>query len=138
MTSYSRRDFNKMMVNALLTASGLLGFGGLIRYLGYSTEPPSPTEFDLGAASDYPIGSRTVLSEVPALLIHEDSGFTALSLVCPHLGCTVQDNQNGLVCPCHGSHFGSEGTLLGGPATQPLRSLRLEITDDDHIRLFLS
>ncbi len=86
----SRRDFLKVARAAFLTAAGLLGLGGLLRYLSYQTDPPAQTDFDLGPAADYPPGSRTPLPQVPALLVHGEAGFTALSLLCPHLGCTVQ------------------------------------------------
>ena len=57
----SRRDFLKLARTVLLTASGLLGLGGLLRFLSYQSQPPAPTEFDLGPASDYAPGSRTIL-----------------------------------------------------------------------------
>ncbi len=138
MIDDSRRGFLKLATRTLLAASGLLGIGGLLRYLSYSSEPPSKTEFDLGSAADYPMSSRTLLPDVPALLIHTETGFSALSLACPHLGCTVQDGSVELVCPCHGSRFDANGAVLRGPARQALRSLRVEVTGDDHLRLYLT
>lgn len=137
MSEYPRRDFLKMTTNALLAASGLLGLGGLLRYLSYSSEPPPRTKFELGSAANYPPGSRTLLPDVPALLIHTEAGFMAFSLVCPHLGCTVEDGEDGLICPCHGSRFDAGGTALRGPARQPLRALRVETSADNQLRLFL-
>ncbi len=132
----SRRDFLKWMRTALLTLSGLLGLAGLARFLGYQSQPPAPTEFDLGSASSYPLGSRTLLPQVPALLIRAGSGFTALSLVCPHLGCTVEPQPQGFTCPCHGSLFDPQGRVLRGPAGKPLSVLRLETTPDGHLHVF--
>lgn len=126
MPNPTRRDFLKLTTTALLTASGLLGLGGLLRFLDYRTEPPLKTEFDLGAATKYPLDSRTLLPDVPAVLIHAESGFSALSLVCTHLGCTVEQNADGFACPCHGSGFDSSGNVTHGPAAQRLRSLRVE------------
>jgi len=37
MPDASRRDFLKLATTALLTASGLLGLAGLIRFLDFST-----------------------------------------------------------------------------------------------------
>ncbi len=138
MTDYPRRDFLKMTTNALLAVSGLLGVGGLLRYLSYSSEPPPRTEFELGSTANYPPGSRTLLPDVPALLIHTEAGFTAFSLVCPHLGCTVEDREDGLICPCHGSRFDAGGTALRGPARQPLRALRVETDPDGQLHLFMN
>jgi cytochrome b6-f complex iron-sulfur subunit len=135
-TDLSRRDFLKLTRTVLLSASGLLGLGGLIRFLSYSTQPAAPTEFGLGLASDYAPGSRTVLPDVPALLVHGENGFTALSLVCTHLGCTVESLPEGFACPCHGSRFDLEGKVKRGPASKPLVALRVEIGTDGKLRLF--
>ena len=132
----SRRDFLKLGTAALLTASGLIGLGGLIRFLDFQTEPVPKTEFDLGSASKYPIGSRTALQDVPALLIHNPNGFTALSLVCTHLGCTVQEKPDGFTCPCHGSRYDENGNVLRGPAQKPLKPLRVETTSSGHLMLY--
>jgi cytochrome b6-f complex iron-sulfur subunit len=132
----SRRDFLKVARTAFLTAAGLLGLGGLLRYLSYQTDPPAPTDFDLGPGADYPPGSQTPLVQVPALLIHGEAGFVALSLLCPHLGCTVQSEVEGFACPCHGSRFDSQGGLLRGPAAHPLTALRVETTTDGHLHLY--
>ncbi|MEX2177673.1 MAG: Rieske (2Fe-2S) protein [Gemmatimonadaceae bacterium] len=46
--------------------------------------------------------------------------FTALSPICTHRGCTVDVRGERLVCPCHGSTYDREGTVLRGPAERPL------------------
>ena len=132
----SRRDFLKLVRTVLLTASGSLGLGGLIRFLGYQSQPPAQTEFDLGPASDYAPDSRTVLPDVPALLVRTEMGFSAISLVCTHLGCTVESTPEGFTCPCHGSRFDSQGKLMRGPAAKPLVQLRVETNKDGKLHLF--
>lgn len=138
MADYSRRNFSKMITKGLLSASGLLGLGGLFHYLNFSTGDQPKTEFVLGSASDFPIGSRTVFEDIPAILIHNEDGFTALDLICPHLGCTVTNKDDGFVCPCHGSQFNPEGEVQRGPAKQSLRLLRVELGDDDLLHLLVS
>lgn len=132
----SRRDFLKLASAAILTASGLLGLGGLFRFLNTQTAPLPPDEFLLGPASNYPPGSRTLLPDIPALLLHAQSGFLAISLICPHLGCTVESKPEGFFCPCHGSRFDPQGTVTRGPANKPLRNLRVEVTSDNKLRLY--
>ncbi|MCX6037022.1 MAG: Rieske 2Fe-2S domain-containing protein [Chloroflexi bacterium] len=132
----SRRDFLKLASAAILTASGLLGLEGLFRFLNTQTEPLPPTEFDLGLASNYPPGSRTLLPDIPALLLHAQSGYSAISLVCTHLGCSVESKPEGFACPCHGSRFDPQGNVTRGPANKPLRSLRVEVTSDNELRLY--
>ncbi len=131
----SRRDFLKLTLDSLLAFGGLLGLGGLIRFLSYKTEPPQPTEFDLGLAGNYQPNSKTTFPEVPAVLILSNGKFTALSLVCTHLGCTVAVQSDGFACPCHGSRFNSDGYPVKGPATSPLKTLRVEQTIDGKLIL---
>ena len=133
--SSSRRDFLKLTLNSLLAFSGLMGLGGLIRFLSYKTDPPQPTEFDLGLAEKYLPDSKTTLPEVPAVLIHGNAGFTAFSLVCTHLGCTVEVQADGFACPCHGSRFNNNGYPVKGPAAASLKMLRVEQTPDGKLIL---
>ncbi len=135
MSNISRRDVLKLARNGFLYLSGALALGGLLRFLDYEPNPAPPTEFDLGPVSKYPPGSRTVLSDPPAVLVHDEKEFSALSLVCTHLGCSVEKDANGFTCPCHGSRFDADGKVLQGPAATRLHSLRVEITKEDRLIL---
>jgi cytochrome b6-f complex iron-sulfur subunit len=136
MAEITRRDFLKLASGAILTLSGLLGFSGLFRFLDTQTEPSAPTDFDLGSPGNYPFNSRTVLPDVPALLIRTQSGFSAFSLLCTHLGCTVESKSDGFACPCHGSRFDLQGNVRRGPAGKALNSLRTGITSDGNLHLY--
>ena len=124
-----------MLGKSLLGASGRLGFLGLGRFLSYQPDPPPQTRFDLGPDSLYPSGSTTLLAEAQAVLLATSTGYRALSLVCPHLGCILTSENEGYACPCHGSRFTLDGSLLNGPADQPMRELRMEVTPDRHLVL---
>lgn len=54
--------------------------------------------------------------------------FIALSSRCTHSGCTVNYSatQNNLPCPCHGSVFAVNGSVLNGPANSPLETFTVE------------
>jgi len=132
----TRRDFLKLSTNTLLAVSGALGFGGLIKFLGYQYDKAPPTEFDIGNADEYPYNSRTVLVHIPAVIIHDKNGFQAISLTCTHLGCAIKLRNFGFECPCHGSRFDLEGKTLKGPAVSPLKKLHVEQTEEGTLRLF--
>lgn len=52
-----------------------------------------------------------------------DGELFAVSNVCPHMGCKVHWNsvETSWDCPCHGSRFRPDGTVIEGPALSPLR-----------------
>ncbi|MDO9303423.1 MAG: Rieske 2Fe-2S domain-containing protein [Anaerolineales bacterium] len=135
MNKLSRRDFIKLSTNALFGLSGLLGLGGLLRYLSYLPGPEKPTEFDLGDVANYPVGSRTVRSDIPAVIYNRSGKIVAHSLICTHLGCTIAENGAEFDCPCHGSRFDENGAVLAGPAQKPLQNLRVEILEDGMLKL---
>jgi glycine/D-amino acid oxidase-like deaminating enzyme/nitrite reductase/ring-hydroxylating ferredoxin subunit len=55
----------------------------------------------------------------------DDGTLYQRSAVCTHLGCHLQWNafERTWDCPCHGSHFAPDGTVLNGPAIAPLAEL---------------
>lgn len=52
----------------------------------------------------------------------ENGSLHAVSLRCTHLGCLVHFNaaERSWDCPCHGSRFDVDGSVLEGPAMHPL------------------
>jgi glycine/D-amino acid oxidase-like deaminating enzyme/nitrite reductase/ring-hydroxylating ferredoxin subunit len=78
---------------------------------------PSPEDLSPGTATVTRIGV-----EQCAVYRDEDGTLHALSATCTHLGCTVRfnDAERAWECPCHGSRFAVDGTVLQGPANRPL------------------
>jgi 3-phenylpropionate/trans-cinnamate dioxygenase ferredoxin reductase subunit len=66
------------------------------------------------------------------LAVHRDErgSLHAVTAVCTHLGCVVEWNraEQSWDCPCHGSRFRADGSVIQGPAKRPLehRELRAE------------
>jgi len=131
----SRHQFLTLAWKGLLGLSAALGLGGLCRFLSYQPFPAPITRFDLGPLDELPKQTTIELQEAQAILIPEEDGPAALSLVCPHLGCLVEKRAEGFLCPCHGSQFELDGTLKKGPATSGLRQLKLEVDQNGHLIL---
>ncbi|GAA0664188.1 FAD-dependent oxidoreductase [Streptomyces thermocarboxydovorans] len=57
----------------------------------------------------------------------DDGALHAVSARCTHMGCLVAFNaaERAWECPCHGSRFGTDGTVLQGPATRPLERRKI-------------
>ncbi|CAL8465646.1 g5182 [Coccomyxa elongata] len=72
------------------------------------------------------------------LVVTEDNDLQkfAINSVCTHLQCVVPWNaaENKFMCPCHGSQYNSEGTVVRGPAPLPL-ALAHVATEDDLVQL---
>jgi Rieske Fe-S protein len=73
---------------------------------------------------DYPAKSFIVARDA--------KGFFALRNVCSHFGCQTGVNAaaKSYDCPCHGSRYNLDGTLLQGPALEPLKSYPLSKRGD--------
>lgn len=57
-----------------------------------------------------------------AVYIDENNSVHKFSAICPHLGCVVKWNadEKSFDCPCHGSRFNGQGTVMNGPAMSGL------------------
>jgi cytochrome b6-f complex iron-sulfur subunit len=124
------------LLRGFLGSIGALGLGGVIygayRFLAPGAGACAPVEIslnDIPAGGAYPFQFGTV----PGLLFKvEDGGLKAFSLVCSHLGCTVQWNpeKKTFYCPCHDGLFDAEGNVVSGPPPAPLDRLRVEVRGD--------
>lgn len=131
-----RRDFLKLFTNTMFGLAGVLGLIGLLRFFSYRPVDSRQTEFNLGDLINFPPGSCTFRSDIPAVIYNVAGEYNAYSLVCTHLGCTLEQDGVNLSCPCHGSRFNRDGKVLQGPAQRALKKLRIEIQDDNTLMLF--
>ena len=53
----------------------------------------------------------------------------ALSAICPHLGCLIEHNDRGFVCPCHVSDFDRHGAALRGPSPRSMDPIEARVRD---------
>jgi len=65
--------------------------------------------------------------EMTAVYADPAGDLLAVSAICTHLGCTVGFNSadQSWDCPCHGSRFALDGSVIQGPATKDLVARKL-------------
>lgn len=86
---------------------------------------------DLKNTAELPAGEGDVLSsglKKVAVYRDYDNSLKAFSAICPHLGCIVQWNRDekSFDCPCHGSRFATDGTVINGPSTTDLHKINIK------------
>jgi Rieske Fe-S protein len=92
--------------------------------------------FKLRKPGDYPPGI-TYDPDRRLFVIREGDDFHVVSAVCSHLGCTVQwkADAHRFDCPCHGSRFQQDGTVIGGPAPRPLEWYAVRLSPDGYLEV---
>lgn len=76
------------------------------------------------------VGAR--LDGLGVLLVRVDGQVHALADRCSHRGCALHEGTlagDEIVCPCHGSTFGLDGSLRKGPATSPQPSFEARVRE---------
>jgi menaquinol-cytochrome c reductase iron-sulfur subunit len=68
-------------------------------------------------------------SEQSVWLIKKGEQVNVFSSVCPHLGCTINQNPNGFGCVCHNSAWTAAGETSGGPAPRGMDRLEHKVED---------
>ncbi|HLY27792.1 MAG TPA: Rieske (2Fe-2S) protein, partial [Aggregatilineales bacterium] len=91
-----------------------------------------------GIVTDFQPGTVTPFDAARFFLVRfADGGFLALHSKCTHLACIVGwDKQAGqFACPCHGSIFDQQGTVLHSPAPRPLDRYAIVIDSDGRLKV---
>jgi len=124
-----RRDFLGLASMVTTVSALLFVLAGILRLPRAAVLPVATRKFNvrlpesLAPGDTFEPAGRSV-----AMARDVDGGVYAISKVCPHLGCIVKPTAGGFECPCHGSQFGADGTVLVGPAPKGLPWL--EVTGD--------
>ncbi|MBD2314079.1 cytochrome b6-f complex iron-sulfur subunit [Desertifilum sp. FACHB-1129] len=85
-----------------------------------------------------PVGTRALVAglagEPTYLTVQQDGTLDIMGIVdnCTHLGCTFPWNEidREFQCPCHGSRYSADGSVVRGPAPLPLKLVRVAVQDN--------
>lgn len=147
--SLSRRQFLNFLTGATVAATAGSAFYTASQFF----MPPAETTEAGGAivAKDRlgnPIPAAQLLTETPGtralvaglageptyLTVTDDNTLDVIGIVdnCTHLGCTFPWNPTDqqFQCPCHGSLYAPDGTVVRGPAPLPLKIVRVAVIDN--------
>lgn len=59
-------------------------------------------------------------------MVRNKDTLKAYEAKCTHLGCRINKAEGQvLVCQCHGSRFDMSGDVVQGPASRPLKELKI-------------
>ncbi len=125
----SRRRFLQWLIGGALGLSALAVARATGRFLTppLTGEQPQPVTVPNPALA---VGGRLYVAEARAYLLRDSGGYFALSAVCTHLGCLVDERNPGFQCPCHDSRYDDQGRNLTGPAPRPLDHLAIAWTHE--------
>jgi nitrite reductase/ring-hydroxylating ferredoxin subunit len=93
-----------------------------------AAQEAQPVSFPL---AELPVGGTKAIAYggVPAIVVRTPESLRAFSLICTHLGCTVewQANKKEFYCPCHDGRFDEFGDVLAGPPPIPLEQIPVRV-----------
>lgn len=128
---------------AALLAAGVVGVGGLAACSGSGSGATGGQGggagsggggTDLATKADIPVGGGKIFASAGVIITQPTAGtFKAFSDVCTHQGATIDQVAKGIMqCPLHHSEFSiKDGSVVQGPATQPLPEKTVTVTGDN-------
>ncbi|MCL4530394.1 MAG: Rieske (2Fe-2S) protein [Chloroflexi bacterium] len=95
---------------------------------GNTSQETKPVSFSL---NDLPVGGTKaiVYGGLPVMVLRTPEGLRAFSLICTHLGCTVQwqADKKEFYCPCHDGRYDEFGDVLAGPPPLSLEQIPVQV-----------
>jgi cytochrome b6-f complex iron-sulfur subunit len=122
----------------LLLAIPLLAGCGAVRHATASEEGNSLIIDAAEFQERESVVVRTKRYQFPIYVFqHSATEYSAVLAECTHNGCEVQPEGSVLACPCHGSEFARNGSVLQGPAARALKQFSVTV-GQGQLRIHLS
>lgn len=122
----ARRDFLGLAAAGAAGAALAFASVGMARLPRAAVLPSPSKKFRVEIPESLVAGAPFVPPGRSCALFRDATGVWAVSTICTHLGCVVRAEADGFHCPCHGSVFAPDGTVLKGPAPKALPWLRVK------------
>ena len=107
----TRRDILSWAAIGTASVTVLGSSGAMARLIKPRLLPEAASRFSIGHPDEFMPGTERIISERNVVIVADQGGVAAISLICTHLGCIVARTAQGFSCPCHGSKFDEAGLL---------------------------
>lgn len=121
-----RRDFLGLAALGSAGAALAFAFAGMARLPRAAVLPSPSKKFKVVLPETLVAGAPFVPAGRSCAVFRDGEGVYAISMVCTHLGCIVRAESDGFHCPCHGSVFAPDGSVVRGPAPKALPWLKVK------------
>ena len=142
MADKEKKGASRRELITLGSAFGLIGLaavgtgGALFKYMFPVVSYGTPQKFMVPVEDLPDVGDELIFDDMKVVLRRQtEKEVAAISLVCTHLGCTVNRVETGFLCPCHGSQYDSDGIVVGGPAPKTLPWLEIKVLPGGQIEI---
>jgi cytochrome b6-f complex iron-sulfur subunit len=115
-----RRDFLGLAATWSAFITLIFAFIGVMRLPRAAVVPVPSRKFKVSLPEALVPGEAFVPPGRAVAVFRDGDGVFAISRVCTHLGCLVKSEPDGFHCPCHGSRFAPNGSVVKGPAPKAL------------------
>jgi nitrite reductase/ring-hydroxylating ferredoxin subunit len=115
-----RRDFLGLAAAWSAFVALLFAFFGAMRLPRAAVVPVPSRKFKVLLPETLTAGEAFLPPGRSVAVFRDADGVFAISRVCTHLGCLVKSEADGFHCPCHGSRFAPNGSVVKGPAPKAL------------------